>query len=790
MKIRRISIVASCLSVIAALVVVAGCRAFQPEAVQVNKAPETYIIGAPPEDSGGYYRFHVYWYGRDEDGRVERFVWALTDTSMQNPDTTDDEEDERFNPAEDASTLAIGRWTTRTDSVFNFKIDDGVNTSADKTLHVVAVDDFGDYDRTPARLHFFTNTLGSPDLRFFRVEGADTIPVVAGQVDTVGFGMPYEVMWRGNSPNVRGYSPAALRLVDTVAPYDDGLFGYKWKLNGALGGDCQPSLTDCWHPRNFDTATNDSFSVFAPITRLFFANNASGDSPFLKRLPSGTVSLEVNSIDIAGVEVANYLRPFDFIVNFDPETKILDGPESIPTHPSDTETYPYYIQLNDPVGVHHPFRSGDRIPDRTYVVVKALARDDPRDQPLDPDYKIGFTGYVQGVRQNFTGGVFPFASEASVLNTQPTWDAGVGGWYGDTLGFLTAPNTRFTINMQAVDEHERRDGSPDSLSFDVGFPPCLQCIELQPRPTSTVSGFTFDAPCVENTSAEYLASNECLSGVTELRVSAPDVTDPDPARDLEQLQGDGFILIDRGTGFMTRLATVPTRVDSLASYILGARRFKMGVLLHGKDDEREAWPQVGTQAVRRIGGVQYEVSYGCDPFNDIKDGGGNDDIRVPTWGQPLTGAGLEVNTTTGLWKLEVAVFVPTQLLMQGVVRFRSYLNTDVTDDNAGATEMIYNAVMRQFGDGVVEAVVLDQTLCGVAPYGRPASFNFFRSVRPTYTLSGGESWRDCSLPAMTAIALPLSQAAMASLGGQPVSKRFRLTLNTKADVEDVVCTED
>lgn len=789
MKIRRISIVVSCLSVIAALAAVAGCRAFQPEAVQVNKAPETYIIGAPPEDSGGYYRFHVYWYGRDEDGRVERFVWALTDTSMQDPDTTDDEEDERFNPALDASTLAIGRWTTRTDSVFNFKIDGGVNTSTDKTLHMVAVDDFGDYDRTPARLHFFTNSLGSPDLRFFRVEGADTIPVAAGQVDTVGFGMRYEVMWRGQSPNVRGYSPAALRLVDTVAPYDDGLFGYKWKLNGALGGDCQPSLTDCWRPRSFNAATNDSFSVFASVTKLIFANDSSGESPFQMRLPSGMVSLEVNSIDVAGVEVANYLRPFDFMVNFDPETKILDGPESIPTHPSDAEIYPYYIQLNDPTGAHHPFRSGDRIPDRTYVVVKALARDDPRDEPLDADFKIGFTGYLQGVRQNLTGGMFPFASEASVLNTQPTWDAGVGGWYGDTLGFLTAPNTRFTINMQAVDEHGRRDGSPPSLSFDVGFQPCLQCIELLPKPTSMVSGFTFDAPCVEDASPEQLATNECLSGVTELRVSASDVADPDPTRDLELVAGDVFILIDRDTGFMTRLSTVPTRVDSLASYILDAKRYKMGVLLHGKDDAREAWSQAGAQAVRRMGGVQYEVSYGCDPFNDIKDGGGNDDIRVPTWGQPLTGTGLVVNTTTGLWKIEVDVFVPAQLLVLGGARFRSFLTTDVTDDDADAAEMIYSAVMRQFGDGWVEAIVLDQTVCAVLPAGRPASFNFFRNVRPNLPLSGGQSWRDCNL-SPTTIVLPLSQGAMASLGGTAVRKNFRLTLNTRLDVEEIVCTGD
>ena len=76
--------------------VLTRCRAFQPEAVVVNKAPETYIIGAPAEDGGGYFHFHVYWYGSDEEGRVERFVWAVTDTTVQDDRTSDDEEDIRI----------------------------------------------------------------------------------------------------------------------------------------------------------------------------------------------------------------------------------------------------------------------------------------------------------------------------------------------------------------------------------------------------------------------------------------------------------------------------------------------------------------------------------------------------------------------------------------------------------------------------------------------------------------------------------------------------------------------
>ena len=68
-----------------------GCRAFQPEVVIVNKFPETFIMVAPAETSGGRFHFHVRWYGIDADGYVDRYVWALTDTSIQDVNTGDDD---------------------------------------------------------------------------------------------------------------------------------------------------------------------------------------------------------------------------------------------------------------------------------------------------------------------------------------------------------------------------------------------------------------------------------------------------------------------------------------------------------------------------------------------------------------------------------------------------------------------------------------------------------------------------------------------------------------------------
>ncbi len=796
MRNRRETVIGLLFAAVLAALLLTGCRAFQPEAVVVNKAPETFIIGAPVEDGGGYYRFHVFWYGSDADGRVERFVWALTDTTVQDDDTTDDEEDVRFNPALDASTLEIGRWTSRTDSIFNFTIDQGVSPSYDMTLHMVAVDDFGDYDRTPARLHFFSNTLGNPIIEFSRVVNDSLIRVPLGSADTVGFGVPYHVHWEGVSPNIRGYSAEALALVDTVpdfrddlaaglpVPMGDGMLGFKYRLLNDLGGNCVPSLTDCWSPRKFNEATGDSFSVFVltdrdgnllpPVKDLVFKNQTPNDiDPFEKLLDSGAVNIEVNSIDVAGVEVANFLRPFTFVVNFDPETIILDGEQDW-AHPEDTESYPYYILLNDPTQTHYPFQSGERIPDRTYVVVKALARDNPQDNKLDPNFKIGISGFLQGTRSNFFGGQFSFNSESSVVNTEPPWDATCDTcWYADTLGFLTGPRTQFTINMQSVDEHGRKDGSPSNLSFDVGYPPDLQCLEVLPK-TFTPSAYDESLEILPDTTDAAIAAHPCFSDTTELRVAINDLPDDN----LEFIQ-QAFMLVDQSTGF-TQVVLDPDQGGDTNFEII-ANLYRMKILLHSKDDAREAW----AESNRRSLGWTYQIDYECDPFNQIRDGGGNDDLKEPTWGEDPSRAGLEIDAGTGLWKVYVDVAVPRDLMTLGPEAYRDVsLRFIVGIEDPEIRERVLQDTTKQFGKGKIRAVALDQARCGFDPV-RPARYNFFRHVRPSVAeLGGGRSWRDCDLaesfPQVPEIQLQLdiSPGAMESLEGRTVAQYFRIIVET------------
>ena len=758
---------------LAAVVLLAGCRAFEPETVIVNKAPETFIIGAPLEHGGGYFHYHVFWYGSDADGQVERFVWALTDTTVQNIDTSEDEEDTRFNPALDASHLDIGHWTTKTDSIFDFTINQGTAPSYNMTLHMVAVDDFGDYDRTPARLHFFSNSLGSPDIRFFRISGNDTTLIASGESDTVGFGAPYHLCWAGTTPNVRGYDDDALAAVDTVYPYTDGLFGYKYQLTGELGGGCVPSLEDCWRPRLFAEATGDSFSVFADTTHVIFHNDGSGSDPFKRFLDSGEVGVRVNALDVAGVEVAEYLRDFSFVVNYDPKTILLDG-ESDWAHPDDPEIYPYYIMLNDPAQVHHSFSSGERIPDRTYVVFKALAKDDDRDAKLDPSFKIGLTGIVSGVRSNFTGGTYSFSSGASDINTDPTWGMGVDGWYADTLGFLTGPSTEFAFKMQAVDEHERRDGSPAVINFDVGYPPCVQCIELLPGP-SIPSDFGPDLECYEGGD-----THPCFDGgVTEFFVAGAGASMA-PGRTYLANQGITFLAIDKTT-FHAQFQDNAPNPESFYSFQCNI--YPMAVLLHGKDDARDAW----ADPLYRSLSWKYQVDYDCDPYNNIRDGGGMDDLSAPTWGYELGDTGIDISGDDGLWKLTIDVVLPSQLISLGMPTFVQIVQFTMAGGDPVLTQKLVDICTRQMSEGTVRATTMDQTQCGFQPV-RPAKYHLFEQVRPPTLVSG--TWRDC-LPNFSGgnvvSSMNLSKAAMAAHDpGNEVEIKFRLLLDQLG--EDFGCT--
>lgn len=476
---RKQSPVASiALLVLLSLTLFYGCRAFDPEPVIVNRPPDTFMIGAPAETTGARYQRHLYWYGSDRDGEVVRFIYAITDSTVRdvrNPDV--DEEDDRFNPAIDVTTLEntderfVG-WTTKTDSIFTFLVDREETPSKDITFHIVAIDDRGAVDPTPARLRFFNNSLGNPKIRFRvfidqRASGSSTADWVlrwvglseaslpdlspeATERPFVGFGRRFKIEWEASSPNgeILGYRFKAAQGSGSFTPAD-------------LGGEKQwdPTLTEFIF--NNDTPP----STFGTVCDTF---TAAGCPPDEVRFNSGNYLLSVKAIDRILVESEAVDGELTYEINYPPETRVTRDAQ-----------FPYFFRSFDDYGndaLRVPFATGDTIPTGVYVVMKRSGFDripafagaefdsfccDKILNPAVPEVRFQTRLRLSGDE----GG--------RILRFQNTFSAPDES---DTIGFVSGP-FQFAVDSRTVDEHRRPDPSPDDFEFFAGFPPLVTEIE-------------------------------------------------------------------------------------------------------------------------------------------------------------------------------------------------------------------------------------------------------------------------------------------------------------------------
>jgi len=607
-------------------------------------------------------------------------------------------------------------------------------------------EDVDDFVGDNCRIRIFaTDVSPYPEMEFFRIVGTDTLAMSKDIPDTLGYGQPLHLLWRASTPVLDGLPSHVINEMDTVYPFTDGLLGYQWQL---MEDGCDPQVQDCWHPRYYDEATGDSVSCFTDNDELVFHNNGAGFDIFNRVLDSGEVAMRFNTLDIAGTEIIQpFAQEFSFVVNYDPETILLKG-ETDWAHPEDQEVYPYYTLLNDPEQIHYPFSEGERIPDRSYVVFKALYRDDSRDQVVTPAFTMGVVGSFTGVMTRYTGGLYSFLSEDSNLDLSPAWDEGLGGFYADTLGFMVAPSTEFTFRMAAVDEHGRRDGTPDEMSFHVGYPPCVQCLEFLPGSTET-SQFSDDLVCYDPDAA----SHPCF-GETSVFYIPQTSAEMIPGRTyLQQTYQVVYMGIHKLTGAVD-YSTEP--LDASLYYIFISRVFDMDVVLHGRDDSRESWsaPLLRTMAWR------YQIDYDCDPANSIADGGGIDDIYHITYGSEFGNSGLMINEIV--------------LLNNGPDIFRLIIQQTMTFGDAELADYLFNACIRQLSSGKIRAVALDQTRCGFYP-PRPAMYHIFSDLRPVSDGPGTGTWRDCD-PNFGSVqwSMDLSGGAMASNENEPVENHFQI----------------
>jgi len=398
---------------------VAGCEDGDDLVQPQNQPPDTYVLGDVPVTSAGRLSVRIFWYGTDVDGEVVRFGWALADTG--NGASRKGRNDP---PIRRDDILPAWSWTTATETTFVFTLPPAPDPAFNPVVSVVAVDDDGAMDPTPAAWYVLGTSEAGPALVFQKsaLDGTGALPFADG--DTIGFGESFRLSWEGSTSSTAFLPAEAIARLDTVAPLD-GLLGVKYRFGWE---ECDGQYRDCWRPRRFDEASGDSISYFAGVYTLAFPNDGSDDGPTQLRLASGRHQILFNALDIVGLQIPEASQPLNLVVNFDPQTRMLVG-ETDPFNTDDLHVYPYYLVYYPswaPGGERveeHAFAPGDTVPDRAVVVMKALGRDDPRDQPLSAaeDWEVLFQGKFDAVGALGGSVPFPFATNYSEGHWTPGW---------------------------------------------------------------------------------------------------------------------------------------------------------------------------------------------------------------------------------------------------------------------------------------------------------------------------------------------------------------------------------
>jgi hypothetical protein len=454
-----------------------GCREEVPPLFRRNRPPETTLTIIPEQDQTAFYRYHVYWRGVDPDGEVVRYLFAVTDSLNPN-------EEQNWDPS-----LALDRdrgiYTTRSDSVFLFN-----SSTGKQAFNIVAIDDYGERDPTPARAQFGVVNNGPPTIRFLGVEinsnnprvlpcgGAE--PFTPAPPCTIPTFTDFRMRFTGETGNgiITGYtwSPNS----DFWEPYhtrDDTLYLNVEHLQGPAG-----AVDSHGRPIWALSSDHDTVTVFVRSSRTAPVPPRN----FLLRAKCQDQARQVSDINRGGRTVT---------VNYDPDTRLYTIPKcDCPTAPpgcnsSDRVPVGWVIGIGEvpsfPEDQWRIICPGDTIPNLSYVRFYATGWDDSRDLPIDslattlPEVAYRFRFEFFG--PDFSSTNMQFSSPPVLAQelvpppgtpADPSWTG-----RGAAIDWETCP-FEYRFEAGAVDEHQRVDGTPAPMTFVVGGAPVVDSLAV------------------------------------------------------------------------------------------------------------------------------------------------------------------------------------------------------------------------------------------------------------------------------------------------------------------------
>ena len=467
------------------IVVSFGCREEVPPLFRRNRAPETSITIIPEPDGSAFYRYHVYWRGVDPDGEVVRYLFAVTDSLAPT-------EEQNWDPS-----LALDRdrgiFTARSDSIFLFN-----SSSGKQAFNIVAIDDFGELDPSPARAQFRVVNNGPPCILHLGVEINSDNPRVLSCGACSGLSLCAEALpCEAVQCTIPTFTDFRLRF--TGATRNGSIIGYTWAPN-----------SEFWEPYH---TREDTFYLDLPsIPGATGAQDDQGRPVWALSANHDTVTVFVRSSRSHPVPPRNYVlrakcrdqakQVSDInsgvravTVNYDPDTRLYTIPKcdcpNAPPGCNSSERVPvgWVVGIGEiqslPEDQWRIICPGDTVPNLSYVKFLSTGWDDSRDLPIDslattlPE--VAYRGRFEFFGPDFssTNMQFSLPPVAPGDVAPPPGTPADPRWTGRGAAFewKTCP-FEYKFEAGAVDEHERVDGTPAPMQFVVGGAPVIDSLSV------------------------------------------------------------------------------------------------------------------------------------------------------------------------------------------------------------------------------------------------------------------------------------------------------------------------
>lgn len=424
-----------------------GCRDEDVTRPDINSPPETVLSVAPEFGDQAFHKFRVRWTGLDEDGVVTEYKVASV------------AEDELYggrSSEEDIAEYLIDlpwHYTDATESLFVFRADRP--NSRRHSLYVIAVDNEGKEDPSPALTNFTAIDYELPVITIKISDTIDPIPRVPGpRGDTLP---AYNLIDPGSPIDIRldweGYDP------------DGQILEWRYKLDSAVEVPVPPDSTG--------------------LTIVYDDGN-----PAASDVGIGFHEFKVVAIDDANARSERATARF--VINYDPDT-VVDSIWSFRETTNNSD-------FNPPPG-----------PPLPQILIFA------REWRDDPDSAAKYSGPRRGyhfgrLRFKFhgsdkdgpVGGAPPDSFKWSIRGTSLNGEVGadsVCGGDAETVYYCTVlPETPrldsdrpFTLILSAVDDRLKEDGSPDTVKFDVNFVPEILSIDTDVNAETGTVNITWQA---------------------------------------------------------------------------------------------------------------------------------------------------------------------------------------------------------------------------------------------------------------------------------------------------------